>query len=79
MEKELNHTAKTIISTPPILSTYDRQIKNLLACKPILAMILKEVVSEVKDMSVDKIEACIEGEIFVDCIPIEPGFSNHSE
>ena len=43
MTKELNQTAKTIKSITPEEIKLDKQIKKVLACKPILSRILAEV------------------------------------
>ena len=48
----------------------------MLACKPILSRILSEVVDECHGMTFEEIEACIEGEIQIERIPVETGYSN---
>ena len=73
---KLTETGKVIVSTSPEEIKLDKQIKRVLACKPILARILAEVVEECKGMSYDDVESCIEGEILIDEIPVEPGLSN---
>lgn len=55
---------------------YDRSIKNILAYKPILSRIFKETVVECKDMSYEEIEKCIEGEIEIDIVGLNPGTTN---
>lgn len=50
---------------------YDMQVKELLADKNILAPILKTCVDECKDMSVEEIKACIQGEVSVGADRIE--------
>lgn len=72
----LTGTGKVIASTSPEEIKLDKQIKRVLACKPILARILAEVVEECKGMSYDEVESCIEGEVSIDEIPVEPGLSN---
>lgn len=73
---KLTETGKVIVSTSPEEIKLDKQIKRVLACKPILARILAEVVEECKGMSYDDVESCIEGEILIEEIPVEPGLSN---
>ena len=55
---------------------YDKIIKNILAYKPILSRIFKETVVECKDMSYEEIEKCIEGEIEIDVVGLNPGTTN---
>jgi hypothetical protein len=50
----------------------DKHIKKLLACKPILACILQETVAECKNMSLEEVEASIEGTPLVEKIPVFP-------
>lgn len=64
--KQLTATGSTITSVSQEHIKLDRQIKKVLACKPILAIILKESVEECKEMSCDEIEKCIEGMIRYD-------------
>ena len=70
---------KAIISTDPIGIKLDKAVKNILAYKPLLARIFKEVVSECNDMSYDEIVACIEGDILISEEYVDSGMSNSRE
>lgn len=74
-ETILTHAAKTVLATDPLRAKYDQTMKQLLAEKPILALIIKYTVSECMDMSVPEIVSCIEG-TKVESELIEPGLSN---
>lgn len=54
----------------------DKHIKNVLAYKPVLARIFKETVVECRNMNYEEIEACIEGEISIDVVGLNPGTTN---
>lgn len=54
----------------------DNMVKKLLAQKVILARILKRVVRECADMSLDMIIQCIEGEPEISSRPVNPGKTN---
>lgn len=54
----------------------DLALKRVLACKPILARILKGVVEECSGMDAEEVEACIEGEVSVDRVLLGPGLTN---
>lgn len=56
--------------------TLDKQIKVVLANKPILARILAHSMKEFKDMDYDAIMACIEGEPEVGTVAVAPGKTN---
>ena len=56
---------------------YDEHVKNVLAIKPLLARILKETVSEVRDYPPEEIEKMIEGDPEIGSIPVDPGMTNH--
>lgn len=75
MSEVLTETGKVISSVENLNIKLDRQIKKVLACKPILAAILAEVVDECKGMSREEVEACIEGEVVVERVIIDPGFA----
>jgi hypothetical protein len=70
----LNETAKTFAAIPSSEIKLDRQVKRVLACKPILSRILAELVEECRDMSFEEVEQCIEGDVMIDQDPVEPGF-----
>lgn len=67
---------QTLVLTDPDQVKLDRIIKEILANKSILARIIKEVVEECSDMSFEEIEACIEGDVQIERIPMEPGLTN---
>ena len=70
--EELTATGNTIVSVSPENIQLDRQVKKVLACKPILAIILKETVAECSEMSCEDIESCIEGDILIEEVPLTP-------
>ena len=70
--EELTATGNTIVSVSPENIQLDRQVKKVLACKPILAIILKETVAECNEMSCEDIESCIEGDILIEEVPLTP-------
>jgi hypothetical protein len=72
----LNETAKTVAAIPSSEIKLDRQVKRVLACKPILSRILAEVVEECHGMSFEEVEQCIEGDVMIDRVPVEPGLSS---
>ena len=55
---------------------YDASAKRLLGQKSILAHILVKTVDEFKGMDPADVEAFIEGEPYISCIPVEPGLTN---
>lgn len=70
---------KTLTATGNVLNNIssknyklDHQMKKVLACKPILAIILSETVEECKGMSCEVIEKCIEGDIAIEREPLLP-------
>lgn len=79
MKKIITQTTKTICSMSPEEIKLDHQIKKVLACKPILSRILQGVVEECKDMTPEEVEACIEGEVLIDKVPLDPGLTNSFE
>lgn len=78
MEK-LNGLGKAIIGTEAEKIRLDQAVKNILAYKPLLARIFKEVVTECHDMSFEEIEACIEGEVYVSEVYVDSGLTNVGE
>ena len=54
----------------------DKNVKLILAFKPVLARIFKESVSECAEMSFEEIEHCIEGEPSIDLVRLNPGTTN---
>ena len=70
--EHLTPTGEVIRSILPEKIKLDLQIKRVLACKPILAVILSETVDECKGMSYQEIESCIEGDVSVEEIQLLP-------
>jgi chorismate mutase len=70
---------KVIVATDPDKIRLDMTVKNILAYKPLLARIFKEVVSECRDMNYDEIEACIEGDVLVSKVYVDSGITNAGE
>ena len=69
--EQLTELGKTVKATDPLKTKLDMTVKNILAFKPLLARIFKEVVTECRDMSVEQIEGCIEGEPLIGEIPVD--------
>ena len=67
---------QTLTAIDPDQIKLDHTIKKILANKPILARIIGAVVEECMEMPYEKIEACIEGEVLVERVPVEPGLTN---
>ena len=63
--EQLTGLGKTIIATDQDRIRLDRAVKNILAYKPLLALIFKETVEECMNMSPKEIEDCIEGDVLV--------------
>lgn len=76
MKDVLTDLGETITSISSGETKYDRSIKNILAYKPILARIFKETVIECDHMDYQEIERCIEGEIEIDIVGLNPGTTN---
>lgn len=74
--QKMTPTAVTIAGTDPGEIKLDLQIKKVLACKPILSMILKEVVKECRDLTLEQMMDCIEGNPQIEKVPMDPGWSN---
>ncbi|WP_155242069.1 hypothetical protein [Butyrivibrio fibrisolvens] len=54
-------------------------MKKILAYKPLLARIFKEVIEECKNFSYEEIEKCIEGDVIISKIYVDNGLSNNTE
>lgn len=76
---QLTALGKMIIATDPDKIRLDQAVKNILAYKPLLARIFKEVVLECQNMEVDEIESCIEGEVLVSKVYVDSGLTNAGE
>lgn len=68
----LSPTGQTVACTNQAEVLLDKQVKKLLACKPILACILQETVEECKGMTSEEVERCIEGTPQVEQVPVLP-------
>ena len=77
--EQLTGLGKTIIATDQDRIRLDQTVKNILAYKPLLARIFKEVVDECRDMSFEEIESCIEGDVLVSQVYVDSGLSNAGE
>ena len=77
--EQLTGLGKAIAAADPDKIRLDMTVKNILAYKPLLARIFKEVVSECREMSYDEIEACIEGEVLVSKVYVDSGITNAGE
>ena len=77
--EQLTGMGKAIVAADPDKIRLDMTVKNILAYKPLLARIFKEVVSECRDMNYDEIEACIEGDVLVSKVYIDSGLTNAGE
>jgi len=75
----LTGLGKAIMAADPDKIRLDMTVKNILAYKPLLARIFKEVVSECRDMNFDDIEACIEGDVLVSKVYVDSGLTNAGE
>ena len=57
-------------------SSYDTNIKYLLADKQVLTRILKYAVGEFKDMTIEEISVCIGSDIEIGTMPVDAGLTN---
>ena len=71
MMEKLTDLGKTVRAVDPLKAKLDRTVKRVLAFKPLLARIFREVVTECSGMSVEQIESCIEGEALISEVPVE--------
>lgn len=55
---------------------YDESAKRLLGNKYILAHILVKTVDEFRGMNPKDVIACIEGDVYIGTVPVEPGLTN---
>ncbi len=55
---------------------YDKEVKELLGSKKILARILIKTVDEFKGMDIDDVIDCIDDDIHIDTVPTAPGMTN---
>ena len=75
----LTGLGKALVAADPDKIRLDMTVKNILAYKPLLARIFKEVVSECRDMSCDEIETCIEGDVLISKVYVDSGLTNAGE
>ncbi len=73
---ETTYTGDVVLRTMPDEMTLDHQVKKVLACRPILAYILKHTLSELRQMPLGEVEACISSTIEVGTVPVNPGVTN---
>ncbi|MBR4779804.1 MAG: hypothetical protein IK014_00425 [Lachnospiraceae bacterium] len=71
MMEKLTELGKKIKSADPLKMKLDRTVKGVLAFKPLLARIFREVVTECNGMSIERIENCIEGEVLISEVPVD--------
>ena len=71
--ESLTEFGKTVVGVDPIKAKLDQTVKKVLAFKPLLARIFKEVVEECHDLSFEEIEACIEGDVLISKVPVDTG------
>ena len=77
--EQLTGLGKAIVAADPDKIRLDMTVKNILAYKPLLARIFKEVVSECREMHYDEIEACIEGDVLISKVYVDSGITNAGE
>ena len=77
--QEQTTLAKNLISIVPDEVKLDMNVKKILGYKPLLARILKEVMSECRAMTCEEIAACIEGEVQISQVPVDPGMTNATD
>lgn len=58
------------------MAQYDAYCKRILANKEILSRILGRVVKEFQGMEFDEIAACIEDDLQISTVPVDPGMTN---
>lgn len=77
MNKQVEDThLSQAVTTAQDAAAYDTNAKLLLADKQILARILKYTIREFRDMSIEEIICCIQDDIDVAIIPLDPGLTN---
>ncbi len=72
----MNTDIKNEVSAAGNKAQYDARAKRLLGNKYILAYILKETIPEFKKRKIDTILPCIEDDIRIASLPVEPGETN---
>ncbi len=72
----MNSEIKSTLSVTEAIAQYDESAKRLLGQKSILARILVKAVADFNDMDPNEVEAYIEGEPYISCVPLDPGLTN---
>lgn len=75
MDTEIKNAVQAAEEDAP----YDREAKRLLGNKHILAYILITLIDEFKGMTAKQAEKYIEGDVYINAIPVEPGLTNKEE
>lgn len=75
----MNTNIKNEIEAASNKAQYDARAKRLLGNKYILAHILKETIAEFKEEKIETILSCIEGDVQISSVPVEPGETNCKE
>ena len=75
----MNTNIKNEIGTAGNKAQYDARAKRLLGNKYILAHILKETIAEFEEEKIETILSCIEGDVQISSVPVDPGETNHKE
>ena len=77
--KILTELGKELFVTDSDKIKLDHTVKSILSHKPLLSRILKGVVEECRILSLDEIEACIEGDVYISNVCVDDGLSNVGE
>lgn len=72
----MNTEIRNSILTTDKDAQYDESAKRLLGQKSILAHILVNTVDEFREMNPKDVVCCIEGEPYINTVPLEPGLTN---
>ncbi len=72
----MNSEIISTLSIAEAMAQYDESAKHLLGQKSILARILVKAVEDFYGMNPNDVEAYIEGEPYISCVPIDPGIIN---
>lgn len=77
MKKQVEDThLSQAVTAAQDAAAYDTNAKLLLADKQILARILKYTIRECRDMAISEVINCIQDDIVVAIIPLDPGLTN---
>lgn len=75
MEK-MTYIAQALETSSALNALYDSNIKTILADKQVLTRILKYTLDEFAHMQLYEIEQCIDPNIEIGTIPVDPGYTN---